>query len=545
MSKDKDISDFLRDRNALKLSDILAEPEMFRGEHEGPIQEKIRSRQSKDGTIPMSPRQSIPEDGKISRCTELNNANLLCETHGNNMRFSSHHDGWLTWNGKKWESDQAQADQYYIDSALIAHKNATIEMDQAEIRLQNAKCSDDPAEKISADLAHKGAKKYLKHTESSQSRAKQKNTLAMMSSFPGIVVKQKTYFDSHDYQINVQNGIVDLKTGRLLPHNRSQLHTKITNCNFNPNAKAPRWEKFLSEMLPSSSVIEYLQTFMGYTLTGSTEERKMLILHGSGDNGKSVFFNTLLDMIGEYGTTVADELLLKKRNDAHPTEMADLDGPRLAVNAEISKGATFDEGRIKRIVGGSDSLKARKMQQDFDEFKTKAKLVVSTNNLPTIKDGTNSIWNRLKTIPFGITIDKDKIDSKLPVKLAAELDGIFAWCVRGCLKWHKYGLVEPSEVMDKNREYRMDQDYIGEFLNEHIKYRDGNNTITRTMLFDKYKKWAEDNSETQLRSARSFTQQVQEKLIPGTDEKMTMGRMATGRTWRNIILKNQEMEPDY
>jgi putative DNA primase/helicase len=115
---------------------------------------------------------------------------------------------------------------------------------------------------------------------------------------------------------------------------------------------------------------------------------------------------------------------------------------------------------------GGERVRARRMREDFWEFDPTHKLFLVTNHKPTIRGADKGIWRRVKLVPFTVTIPGAKKDPALPEKLKAELPGILAWAVRGCLEWQRGGLAHPPEVESATAEYRAEMDTVGAFLSE-------------------------------------------------------------------------------
>src|SRR5262249_8787669 len=154
---------------------------------------------------------------------------------------------------------------------------------------------------------------------------------------------------------------------------------------FDQSATCPIFEKFISEIFNGKAdVIGYVQKLLGYGITGSTQEQVLVIFHGNGSNGKTTLVETLLTLLSEYACMGAEQLLTLKRNQTHPTEVADLHGRRLVVCQETENESEFSEARVKALTG-SDTVKARKMFRDLMSFKPTHKLIISTNHRPRVK----------------------------------------------------------------------------------------------------------------------------------------------------------------
>ena len=116
------------------------------------------------------------------------------------------------------------------------------------------------------------------------------------------------------------------------------------------------------------------------------------------------------------------------------------------------------------MLTGGDSIKARRMREDFWEFVPTHKIWISVNHRPTTADSTYGFWRRVKMIPFTVTIPKERQDPKLLEALKAEMPGILAWLVRGCLIWREKRLGSAKAVDMATEAYRNPQNDLEGFL---------------------------------------------------------------------------------
>ncbi|OQZ05630.1 MAG: hypothetical protein B6D36_09155 [Planctomycetes bacterium UTPLA1] len=147
-------------------------------------------------------------------------------------------------------------------------------------------------------------------------------------------------------------------------------------------------------------------------------------------------------MLGDYATAAAPRLLIRRQGESHPTELVDLREARFVSAIETAEGGAFDEERVKALTG-DDRIKARKMRQDFFEFRPTFKLFLATNHRPIVRGDDTGIWRRIRLWPFTVEIPPEEQDHALKEKLRAELPGILAWSVRGCMAWQDDGLRPP------------------------------------------------------------------------------------------------------
>jgi putative DNA primase/helicase len=216
-------------------------------------------------------------------------------------------------------------------------------------------------------------------------------------------------------------------------------------------------------------------------------------------------------------------LLMARKYEAHPTELADLFGKRLVVAIETEEGHRLNETRIKELTGG-DRIPARRMREDYWYFDPTHTLVMATNHKPVIRGTDHAIWRRLKLVPFTVKVDDDRADKAMPEKLRAdkampeklraEYPGILAWCVRGCRKWQAGGLGEPEEVAAATAGYRKDQDILGAFLEEHALFGPPYRVRAKD-IYGRYEQWAKDGHEYAM-TLSAFGRAMEERGIEKT-----------------------------
>jgi putative DNA primase/helicase len=353
-------------------------------------------------------------------------------------------------------------------------------------------------------------KKLFNHCLKWENAGRMTACLELARSEPGIPILP-AQLDSDPYLLNVLNGAIELKTGKLREHRREDYITKLAPVEYDPDAPCPLWEKSLSQWMDGNDdLVGYLQRVIGYCLTGDVNEHALWFLYGTGANGKSTFLGTLLAMLGDYGIQAVSELLMERKHEAHPTERADLFGRRFVATIETDEGKRMAEALMKQMTGG-DKIRARWMKKDFFEFSTTQKIFLAANHKPVIRGTDLAVWRRIKLVPFTVTISDEEKDKYLSDKLKAELPGILAWAVRGCLEWQENGLGEPDEIRQATAAYQAEEDTLAAFLAEccqlhaELEWRASD-------LFAAYQRWTGDK----LMTPKAFGQKLKAKGFQST-----------------------------
>ncbi|WP_144561659.1 phage/plasmid primase, P4 family [Bacillus mycoides] len=404
---------------------------------------------------------------KKFRLTELGNAERIAYEYGHVIKFVND-IGWFIWDGKRWRIDNKKE----------------IERITAKV-LRGLNKSEDESE--------------MKWARMCERRNVRMNSIKdLMPLVPG----ERAEFDKHKYLLNVENGIVDLKTGKLQQHDRELGLTKITNIAFDENAKCPEWLNFLDQIFQGDKELaEYMQRLIGYSLTGEITEQIMVFLIGGGSNGKSTFINIIKDIMGDYGRQAKSDTFIKKKETGANNDIARLVGSRFVSAIESEDGEQLSEAFVKQITGGEPVL-ARFLRQEFFEFIPEFKVFFTTNHKPVIKGVDEGIWRRIRLIPFNLQLPKEKRDKKLPEKLSLEMPGILNWAIEGCLKWQQSGLNDPAIVMKATGDYKEEMDILGPFMFECCFKRE-DVQIEAKELYEVYANWCFRNGEHQLKN-RAF-----------------------------------------
>jgi P4 family phage/plasmid primase-like protien len=449
-----------------------------------------RQQGAADGRQTPGPEPSANGTGHMDddgpHLTDQGNARRVVQAHGADLRHCHPWRSWYVWDGTRWRPD---------DTAEAVRR---VKQTQAAFYLQAAK-----------DLVgtegdeRKKRRATLDHALMWEDARRIANCLDLMRSEPGIPVVPAD-LDADPFLLNVANGTLDLRTGELRPHRREDLITKLAPVEYHPGAGCPLWLKVLSRVMGGNDLlITYLQRLVGYALTGDVSEQVLWFLYGAGQNGKSTFLMTILAMLGDYAMQAVSDLLMQKRNESHPTERADLFGRRFVATIETEEGKRLAEALMKQLTGG-DKVRARKMRQDFFEFSPTHKIVLAANHKPVIRGCDMAVWRRIKLVPFLVTIPEKEKDKNLPGKLLAELPGILAWAVRGCLDWQRHGLGEPEAVRDATDEYRAEQDVLARFF-EEVCVTIPEARVKSSALLEAYQRWSGDKWMTSVEFSKRLT----------------------------------------
>lgn len=419
--------------------------------------------------------------GKLYTFDDTGNAQRFFDAFGEILRFSYIEKKWMYYHSGKWFTDNVG----YIRT-LADH--ATALQEQERVRYTG-----------NEDML----KAFERHLKKSRSFNGKTNMIREAEHYAPILPQQ---LDKNRSVIGVKNGIIDLRTGKLHPHDRGAYITKQVPVCYNPDAPEPRhWLQFLDDIFAGDPyMLDYIQKCVGYSLTGSTAEQCAFFLCGVGSNGKSTFLEIVRGILGDYATNIQPQTIMvnPKSGNAPTSDIARLKGARLVTSVEPNEGMRLDEGLLKQLTGG-DVVTARKMFSEEFEFKPEFKIWIATNYKPYIRGTDEGIWRRIHLIPFEVKIPEAKVDKHLKYKLVKEAEGILKWAVQGCLRWQNDGLTMPPSVQKAVKEYRHEMDVISAFMDACCV---SGGEVKASQLYAVYAKWADDHNEVKMSCTKFGTE---------------------------------------
>lgn len=442
---------------------------------------------------------------------DLGNSQRLILRYGNRLIYVPE-SGWHAWTGKCWSKEKGdQMLQIYAQETI---KNMIEEIDFAAAAARDEGKAHDKIKEL--------RKSYFKFYRASGNSARL--TAIGVEARPRLTLPSEN-LDTHLYLFNLQNGILDLKaedTGEetfdgitLLPHEPRHYITKLANVDYDPQATAPIFQKFIHEILPDDDVRLFMQRFFGYCLSGSNEEQVMVMLWGEGSNGKSTLVELMDYIFGTYALVTPVDSLLHTHNKGQGNEatpaLARLVAARLVSAAEPDVGDRLAEGAIKNITG-TEKMTARHLRKDFFEFVPQFKVCLSCNNKPYVRGQDDGIWRRLLLVPFEQSfVDAERLDQNpgalpkvknLDRKLRAENSGILNWILDGYRMWQENGLAVPEKIRAATEEYREESNPVRQFINAWCK-KNESASIRATRLYEAYGLWCKENAAEPIKQ-RAF-----------------------------------------
>ena len=348
------------------------------------------------------------------------------------------------------------------------------------------------------------------------------------------VDKEDEAFDVDPNLLNVRNGILRLPTKdnpnpELLPHDPKYMCSKQANVYYDENAKSPKFNDFIKWMHPDPDTREYFQRICGTHTSGRREQQAFTVCEGRGRNGKSVYFDTALTILGDYAVKAPRHWLTPQRNKQDFSTI-NMRGGRLVVASETSKGNQLDASLLKELTGDK-FVKARGLYHGEVVFKILFELILLTNDPPEIIDDSEGLWRRMRSLLCLAVIDDCQEDPELVDKLVAEGPGILNWMLEGLRKYRVEGLQEPQSVIEATAVYRIESDPVRGFMDEKVVKR-VNAREPVSNLYQEYALWCASQG-TPPGTYRSFT-----KRLWGIYGKKAKSKAKDGHMRDKVVLQD-------
>lgn len=418
--------------------------------------------------------------------TEFGMTERFRNAHGHELRFAHDTGTWYTYEGGHWQAEGTDTRVVELARQVIKklrpHAEAIVDAEERE--------------------------ELLKKIEACERQAFASAVAKGLAGEEGIAVSSED-FDNNPDLFAVPNGVVDLQTGALLPSNPAYLMTRVAACNYDPEAKAPWFEKTVREAFRGNEEnISFFQRLMGYAILGRPNERVMVVPIGKGKNGKSTIFNAIQDVLGSHAQTMnsltiaAPQNAVQGGNAGGPTEhLLRLRGARTVFASEIKRGSVFNDDTVKTLAGGGDVIVARGLNEKRSvEFRPMGVVIAPSNVLPQVRDDDQAVWDRLLLLPFSVRFGEPgnpALDLKRTDKLREEKEGILAWLVRGARAYLNEGLNVPASIQRLKEDQREGGNPISVFIEEYCELGSDFAATTKD-LFNAWRESALEQGETRI-----------------------------------------------
>lgn len=273
---------------------------------------------------------------------------------------------------------------------------------------------------------------------------------------------------SNEVYINLLDCTLQVTDGEVkaIPFDKEQFLTYQLPYAYDSEAECPMFLRFLSEVLPDDSAQKVLSEYLGYLFikngNKSIKAEKMLVLYGSGANGKSVVFEIMLALLGRENVS---NYSLTSLTDSAGYYRAQISNKLVNYGSEI--GGKLEADMLKKMASG-EPIEARQPYGRPLLLHEYAKLIFNCNQLPKDVEQTDAYFRRFLILPFNVTIEEDKQDKFLASKIIeSELPGVLNWILEGLKRLLEQGKFTKCKISEEvlNR-YKIESDSVQMYLEE-------------------------------------------------------------------------------
>lgn len=307
--------------------------------------------------------------------------------------------------------------------------------------------------------------------------------------------------------INFNNGTFEItpKKQFLREFRKSDFLTYRLPFAYNEEATAPQFKKFLDEVIPEAELQNILAEYLGYIFIKNSvlKLEKVLLLHGTGANGKSVLFEILMALIGSQNVT---NYSLSRLTDDQGNSRAQLVNKLLNYSSEIN--GKLESSIFKQLVSG-EPVEAKLLYKNTQIISDYARFMFNCNELPKEVENTNAFFRRFIILPFRVTIPPNKQDKELSKRIIdSELSGVFNFVLVGLTRLLKNKAFTDSKIVrDEILQYQKESDSVLMFLEDENYQKSVTNDRSLKDVFTEYKSYCLD-SGYRLCSNRTFSNRL-------------------------------------
>jgi P4 family phage/plasmid primase-like protien len=323
--------------------------------------------------------------------------------------------------------------------------------------------------------------------------------------------------DADGLYLGVENGILNLVLGELVPPRLDLLVTKCAPVKFDPAANCDHFLEYLRKVQPEEENRKFLQRLFGACLTGLQPEQAIIFFYGEGGNGKSVFLRICTDILGpEYSFKARKQLLFlsgRKSLEHGANDVADLEGKRLVSSTE-QVGREWNWQFIKDYTGG-EMRHGRQLYRVAGNFKPTGKIIVSANQQPTLTEFDEAVRRRFVCLPWSVIVPERERIAPLELYVRSLLrdggaSGVLNWGLEGLrdLIRHNWRLDPPQAALDATKTYIKNEDRVRRFFQDWFEDGPVSSHLSTKELRKYFVAWL-DEPEKFVMSPKAFTKECQ------------------------------------
>ena len=340
-------------------------------------------------------------------------------------------------------------------------------------------------------------------------------------------------FNNEENFINFKNGLYNLTTRKLEPHNEHILYTRQINTDYIEGASTAditsTFTRFIGDLCKDiNGVIDWqkykaLQEILGLAISnvyGHRTKKAAILYSPIGNTGKSQFLSLISNLVGpEHIATIP---LQNMNEDKGRFAFANAGLIRLIMNGDQGKATIKDSSIFKQVTGG-DYIKTEGKGKDIKALVFKGFIIIACNDLPYFADDKGDhVYRRMYIVPCTHEVPEKDRDASILHKMIKEAPAIANWAIEGLhrLISNGYNFSEVAAGAEVIANYRKNSDTVFSFLMDegYIITKNPADKVSKQELFEKYRAYCINNERREVSKG-----QFKERLIKltGLNEQVT------------------------
>ena len=345
-------------------------------------------------------------------------------------------------------------------------------------------------------------------------------------------IRYENIYEASKKYVNFRNGLLNLDTLKLEPHDPEKFFLTQIPHNYNPNAKSELFENFMRSVFPEQ-YHAVLQEFVGYCLLPDCRFEKALVIVGREGTGKSTFLEAVWNAFGRGNVANFSIQQLETERFAR----VELLGKFVNIYNDLPYETIEDSAIFKQLTSGDPINVEKKFHQPF-QAKMHTKMIFAANQLPKPRDWSGAFFRRWIIVEVN-SAEGRQIDPLMKEKLKSEevAEAILAWAVEGLQRLLKNGKFSYDFTVEEIAEkYESMADSVARFVNECLEEAvDGR--IPKDELYQRYLEFCEENGAIAVGKIE-FGRKLKAKI------RVSEKKSGNKRYWTGIRYKMPEIEQE-
>jgi len=353
----------------------------------------------------------------------------------------------------------------------------------------------------------------------------------ILSMIKNMTVTERNEFQADKYLINLENGILNIKTGRLEKHNPKHFFFTKIPVVYDQKAVCPKIDKVLGELLSKENT-NLIYQWLGYSLFKDYFIKKAMIFVGEKDTGKS----TILKIFHKFmGSDNVSGVSLQQIGQSFA--MASLYNRSINIVDDLSFDDVNNNGAFKTVTGNGMMTAEYKFGNRFN-FINYSKLTFACNKIPNIKDTNDEAYFiRWIIVRFDSLIEhKNKLLLE-EILTPEEMSGLLNKALEGL----DYLFSEQDFSYNKNaedikNEMMISGSSIAQFCYEQLEHED-NEWITKDQMYETYANFCHEN-KLPVETKEMLGRKIRGSASYIIESRVDITESAKKETiWRNVKFK--------